>query len=356
MSPDSESPHRQQRRSKIGGWPLTVALAVIFVFLFYIRHILTPFVFAAALAFVLTPPIDWMQKKLRIPRWIVAAAVYLIILALVVLPILFYGGTLVHDLSGLGDQAPALLHKDVADMTKLLGPSAAQSIDASKFTDDILADARAFVQSGTMLTVAGYGVGILFGIILSLVVLAYFLISGKRIAAGIFWLVPPEYRHEIDLVAAKILPLLWRYFFGLMVVVAYTSTLAWIAFGPIFKIPHAVILALVVGVLELIPLIGPAMTLAIVGIISTQEGSLVATLSLFAFAIALRLSLDEFVGPLVLGQAARLHPATIIFAFLSGGALFGVIGLLLAVPVAASIKIILTIYYAEPVKREPARR
>ena len=179
--------------------------------------------------------------------------------------------------------------------------------------------------------------------------LAYFLISGKKIAAGVFWLVPPEYRREVNAVAARILPLLWRYFFGLLVVVGYTSFLAWIAFGPVFRIPHAPLLAIVVGVLELIPLIGPACTLAIVGVIAAQEGSMIATVSLFAFAIALRLSLDELVAPLVLGQAARLHPAVIIFAFLSGGILCGIIGLLLAVPVAASIKIILTTYYAEPV-------
>jgi predicted PurR-regulated permease PerM len=344
------------KRAKIGGWPLTAALAVIFVFLFYIRHILTPFVLAAALAFVLTPAIDWIQARLRVPRWIVAALVYLVILALVVGPLVLYGGTLIHDLSKLGGQMPQILHKYIADLTKLAGPEVAQSVDPDRLTKDILGDARTFFRSGAMLNVAGLGVGALFGIILSLVVLAYFLISGKRVAAGIFWLVPPEYRREVDLVAAKILPLLWRYFFGLMVVVAYTSTLAWIVFGVVFHVPDAPILAVVVGVLELIPLIGPALTLIIVGVISTQEGSLAATIGMFGFAIALRLSLDEFVGPMVLGQAARLHPATIIFAFLSGGALFGVIGLLLAVPVAASIKIILTIYYAEPVAKEPAPR
>ncbi|HEX4112819.1 MAG TPA: AI-2E family transporter, partial [Stellaceae bacterium] len=103
-----------------------------------------------------------------------------------------------------------------------------------------------------------------------------------------------------------------------------------------------------------IPLIGPAITFVIVGLISAHGASLAGTIGLFAFAVALRLSLDELVAPLVLGQAARLHPAMIIFAFLSGGVLFGIIGLLLAVPVAASIKIILTIYYAEPVANRPA--
>jgi predicted PurR-regulated permease PerM len=135
-------------------------------------------------------------------------------------------------------------------------------------------------------------------------------------------------------------------------VVIYTAALAWIAFGPVFGIPHAPVVAFVVGLLELIPLIGPAITLVIVGMISAQQGSIAATVGLFAFAIALRLSLDELVAPLILGKMARLHPAVIIFAFLSGGALFGILGLLLAVPVAASIKIVLSIYYAEPIAKQ----
>ena len=60
-------------------------------------------------------------------------------------------------------------------------------------------------------------------------------------------------------------------------------------------------------------------------------------------------SIDQLVGPLVLGRAAKVHPVVIIFSFLAGAVLFGAIGLLLAVPVAASIKIVLSIYYSEPV-------
>jgi predicted PurR-regulated permease PerM len=341
------------KRSKIGGWPLAAGIAAILVFLFYIRYILTPFVLAAALAFVLTPAIDWMHRRVPAPRWIHAALVYVLILLIIGLPILLFGGSLMHDLSRVASQAPQMLHKYIGELARVAPPSLAGTIDPDKITDSILAQARTFLKSGAVLTFAGYGVGVLFGIILSVVVLAYFLISGKRIAAGVFWLVPPEYRREVDDVAAKILPLLWRYFFGLLVVVCYTSILAWIAFGLVFHVPHAVLVALTVGVLELIPLIGPAITFVIVGLISAHGAGLAGTIGLFAFAVALRLSLDELVAPLVLGQAARLHPAMIIFAFLSGGVLFGIIGLLLAVPVAASIKIILAIYYAEPVTNQP---
>ena len=227
---------------------------------------------------------------------------------------------------------------------------------ACRSTPDALARAAltrgaALLHSGSLLGIAGYGLGAVFGVVLFLVVLVYFLISGRRIAAGVFWLVPPEYRREVDAVKAKILPLLWRYFFGLMVLVTYAFVLVWLVFGFVFGVRYAPLIALTIGVLELVPLIGPAITFVIVAVIAAQQGSLAATIGLFGFAVALRLSIDELMAPLILGNAARLHPAVIIFAFLSGGALFGIIGLLLAVPIAASIKIILAIYYAEPVSR-----
>ena len=61
---------------------------------------------------------------------------------------------------------------------------------------------------------------------------------------------------------------------------------------------------------------------------------------------ALRLSIDQLVGPLVLGNAARVHPTLVIFCFLAGGALFGIVGVILAVPVALTVKVTLATIYA----------
>jgi predicted PurR-regulated permease PerM len=344
------------KRPKIGGWPLTAAIVAVLVFLFYIRTILTPFVLAAALAFVLTPAMDWAQARLRWPRWIFAVLFYVVVLAILTMPLLLFGGQVARDLAETATQLPQMVHKYVGALAKFAGANFGFAIDPDRLSNDILARGQEFLRSGAVLSVAGYGFGAIFGVILFFVVFAYFLISGKQIAAGVFWLVPPEYRREVDIVAAKILPVLWRYFAGLLIIVGYAAVFAWIVFGPIFHVPHAPLIAVTIGLLELIPLIGPTITFAIVGMIAAQQGDLGAVIGLFAFIIAMRLSLDELIAPLVLGRAARLRPIVIIFAFLSGGILFGILGLLLATPIAASIKIILTIYYAEPVAGKPKPR
>ena len=144
--------------------------------------------------------------------------------------------------------------------------------------------------------------------------------------------------------------MLWRYFVGLIAVITYTTVVASVPFNLVFHIPHAPMLSIAVGLLELVPVIGPAVTLGLIGLSAVQQTSVQGMVGLAAFAIALRLSIDQIVGPLVLGRAAQLHPVVIIFAFLTEAALFGIIGLLLAVPFAAAIKIVLMMYYAEPVQ------
>ena len=346
MAPQAKT----ETRSKIGGWPLAAGVTVVLVFLFFIRYILLPFILAAAIAFLLTPAIDRICQRLRAPRWTVAVAAYIGFVAILGFLLYFVGGLVIRDVSEIIQQFPQMLHKLVTELAKFGESFVGSSVNPDAVTNEILAQVRALFAAGTALSLASYGVAAVFGTILGLVLLIYFLISGKEIAAGVFWLVPPEYRREVDSVAAKILPLLWRYFVGLLVVVTYTSVTAWICFGLVFRLPRAPLLAFVVGILELVPVIGPALSIGLIGLTAIQQASIWAVIGLSAFAIGLRISIDQLVGPLVLGHVARVHPVVIIFSFLSGAVLFGVIGLLLAVPFAASIKIILSIYYSEPIR------
>lgn len=341
-----------EARSKIGGWPLAAAITVVLVFLFFVREILLPFILAAALAFILTPVIDYAQQRLRLPRWLVATVGYLIVLAVFGLLGYWVGGLVIRDVAEIVRQFPQLIHKLVGDLANTARGMLGVSVDANALANDIVAEAGAFFGANAAMKAAGYGVTAVFGTILAMVLLIYFLVSGKRIAAGVFWLVPPEYRREVDTVTAKILPMLWRYFVGLIAVVIYTTAMGWIGFWLVFHIPHAVLLAIVVGLLELIPVIGPALSIGLIVVSAIQQSSLLTMAGLGIFAVALRISIDQLVGPLVLGRAAKVHPVVIIFSFLAGAVLFGAIGLLLAVPVAASIKIVLSIYYSEPVKGE----
>jgi predicted PurR-regulated permease PerM len=338
-------------RSRVGGWPIATALAVIALILYLIRYALLPFVFAIAIAFVTDPLIRVGQHRLRLPRWAVGALIYAVLVLLFAATLYAIGANAVHDFMQMAERGPATLRKFIADV---LGPNGIALFGKIYRADDVMqalsAAAEKLVAAGAIVKLGSFGVGALFGLFLTLVLTPYFMISGPRLAAGAIWLIPPERRKSVTDLLPKIVPALRRYLLGIFLVVVYTSVIAWIGFGPIFALPGAVLLAVTVGILEIMPVVGPISAALLVGIVATQQTTLTAAALLMGFVLALRLSIDNIVGPIVIGHAARLHPVVVIAGFVCGAMLFGVVGLLLAVPTAVCIKIALEHYYAEPIR------
>ena len=104
-------------------------------------------------------------------------------------------------------------------------------------------------------------------------------------------------------------------------------------------------LAVIVGLLELIPTLGPILSTAVIGLIAIEQVSWESFIGFAIFATVLRFSIDQFVGPLVLGRALRLPAPAIILSFIAGGVLLGTLGILIAIPVAAAVKVILEDQY-----------
>jgi len=354
-SGDTPRRHRREAlptRSPASGWAITAVLAVIAVVVYVIRYALMPFVFAVAIAFVVEPLVLWLQTRLG-RRWRAALVVYLAVLAVVAAAVYWVGRNTGSELFEFLRKAPEIARNL---LQQLLGPQVelfGQTYTPEQLVDQLGAALPAALGVGAAARAVEAGIGALFGGFLMLVLTGYLLFSGPMLAAGAIWLIPPERRHSIEELLPRIIPALRRYLVGIVVVVAYTAAVAWIGFGPVFHLPRAALLAVTVGFLELIPVVGPFASGALVALTAVQQHGLAAILSLVGFAIALRLTIDNLVGPLVLGKAGRVHPVVVIFAFVAGAMLFGVIGLLLAVPTAVCIRIVLQHYYAEPVKPEP---
>lgn len=327
-------------------------LAVIAVLLYEIRIALVPFIFALAVAFVLDPLIAFLQRRLAMPRWPVATVLYILVLLILGGAGYFIGTTAGPGLTHVAATAPKILRHFLSE---LMGGHSIVLFGESYTPDKLAAAIGGALKGMASLTLvesaAGLVGSLIFGTSLTLVLMPYLMISAPRLSAGSIWLLPPEHRRSVQDLLPKIIPVLRRYLIGLAIVVCYTATVAWIGFGPVFHLPNSALLAITVGFLELVPVIGPLVSATLVGIIAIQQSGLVEAALLFGFAIALRLSIDNLVGPIVLGEAARIYPVVIIILFVCGAILFGVVGLLIAVPVAVCIKITLEHYYAEPVAR-----
>jgi predicted PurR-regulated permease PerM len=344
---------RLRWRSRVGGWPIAATLAVTAVILYLIRYALLPFVFAIAIAFVTDPLVRAAQRRLGTPRWIVAGLVYAGLLLLFAAALYAIGTNALHDLMRMAERGPATIRNFIS---QAVGPDGIAFFGKTYTADEIMRAlgeaAQKLAAIGIVVKAGELGVEAVFGLFLTLVLTPYFMISGPRLSAGVIWLIPPERRRSVTDLLPKVVPALRRYLLGIFLVVVYTSFVAWIGFGPIFHLPGAAVLAVTVGILEIVPVIGPLSAAALVGIMAAQQATLAGAALLMGFVLFLRLSIDNLVGPLVLGQAARLHPVVIIAGFVCGAMLFGVVGLLLAVPAAVCIKITLEHYYAEPIRAD----
>jgi predicted PurR-regulated permease PerM len=205
-----------------------------------------------------------------------------------------------------------------------------------------------FAQTDQIELVTGYGLAGLMGAFLTVVLLFYFLVSGSRVARGLFWIVPPHRRPLVARIWARLDPVLIRYFIGVLGVVAYATVAAYVGLGVILGIEHAVFLALLTGLLETVPVIGSTAAAIIAGLVSLRTATGIINIVEYAiYATVLRLSIDQLVGPIVLGRAAHVHPVLIIFCFLAGGVVLGIPGVILAVPFALVIKSTLATLYGD---------
>ncbi len=340
---------RPPKPARVSGWPIAAAVAVLCIFLYYVRVVLLPFVIAGALGFLLRPAVAALHERLpRVPRWVPALLVFALVLGCVGGGAYWLAPVVAADITDLVDHTPDLLHR-VVGMISTNGRLVfiGRTVNADAAVESLLQAMRSYLLGPAGLALGSIGIATIFAGVLVLVLLAYFLFSRPGMGQGLLWIVPPNHRAEVHRLGIKVAPLLRRYFAGLILVVLYTSITAWLVFTLVFGLAHAPVLAITVGVLELVPVLGPATSIALVGLAAVQQSSALAMIGLVAFAVMLRLSIDQLVGPLVLGRATYLHPAVIIFAFLSGAAFLGVLGLVLAVPVAAIVKIVLEHYYEE---------
>jgi predicted PurR-regulated permease PerM len=329
---------------------IILAGAGLAIFLYFIKYILLPFVIAGILAYICTPLLDWLTRRTGWPRLLFAVAFFFIFVAIGGLLAVFAAQNLAAEMIGLARDFQAMLEnlsKQALgnDPVQLFG----QTINAHEIAQTALDRFRDWIgQTDTLALMTGYSLAAVMGAFLTVVLLFWFLASGPRVAAGLFWMVPPHRRPLVARIWARLDPVLLRYFVGVFVIVIYASAAAYFGLGIILGIKHAVLLALLTGILEIVPVIGPTAVAIIAGLVALRTATgLMSILAYALYATLLRLSIDQIVGPIVLGRAAHVPPALIIFCFLAGGVVLGIPGVILAVPFALLIKSTLATLYRD---------
>jgi predicted PurR-regulated permease PerM len=319
------------------------AVAVGFVaILFILGPVLTPFVAAAILAYVLEPAVKWLVKK-SFPRWLasglvlITSIVAVLAIALIVVPIvqrefILIRAQLPNLIASITEKLIPWLSQTLSMEIKLDAASIKEWIskNLASSSDDILATVLAYAKSGSGAIVQVLGLAFLVP-----VVAMYLLLDWPALTSRFFAFVPPRWRAIVDETIGEIDDLLGHYLRGQILVMLslaayYSAALAiarfdlWLPIGILtgllIAIPYigfalGLLFALIAGMLQLGPLNG----LITVGIVY-GIGQLIESL---------------FLTPRLIGERIGLHPVAVIFSLLAFGSVFGFVGVLLALPLAA---------------------
>jgi len=173
----------------------------------------------------------------------------------------------------------------------------------------------------------------------NILILSIFLVgSGPRWAARIVQLQPEHRRDRLDRTLRRIADAVGNYMGGALLQATVAAVLTYIVLT-ILGVPFAAPLAVIVGAFDLIPLIGATIGAVLVTVVTLFTDFPTATLVWVLWSILYQQIENNVIQPQIQRRAVDVHPFVVIMAVLCGSTLFGVLGALLAIPVAAAIQI-----------------
>lgn len=329
---------RQAERRRLAG-TFVVAAGVLYV----LRLVLLPFVAAFGLAYIFFPIVKFLRRRLHLPSVVAVLVLFALGTAIPGILWLFYGSEIVRSVQELGVGAPDMAYRFIrnmigADKVEVLG----RTIRADVLADKLVSRIQEFLLDSMGITkVVGALAGVVLNLVVMVVALFYFLVGAESLLEGAIGLAPPEKRGELRHLAGKIDLVLGRFLRGMAFIVGTAALISWLALHFAFGLPHAGIFALAIGFLEIIPGLGPILSGLLTSIGAFGSGGMAMALKVIGFYIVLRLTIDQILGPLVLGRVVMLPPIAVLFALFAGAGIFGLLGLLIAVPVTAVLKIVI---------------
>jgi predicted PurR-regulated permease PerM len=365
------------RRAGAVAWAvlgLAALLALILFLGWVVRVIWPPLILAGAIVFLLNPVVTRIQRH-SVPRALATAASYLAVAGVIVLTGLLVAPLARHQYDDLANEWPRiradledrldeLATKSDKDNWFIVVPTSAELEDAiggsgsnatvpeldansdgtiTQAERDAVADARQKRFADQLATVRElalkvFHVGIIF--VLAPIIAFYLLVDLPHLRRVAKSLVPERARPDVAVLAHRLNRAIGGYFRGQLAIALIVGTMASIGLA-IIGLPFWIIVGMIAGLFNMIPLIGPWVG-AVPGIaIAFTVGSGVSQAIGVAIVMATAQQIDNhFISPLVMSRAVKLHPAVVMLALLAGGTLGGFFGLLLAVPVTAVLKIL----------------
>jgi len=324
---------------------LTVICVAIALYLVYLlRRPIGWLLISVFLAIALSPPVNWAARRMK--RGLAIAVVYLGLLALPLLLMALIVPPLITEANNFAQNVPEYaedVSEFVEDNDRLRDLNKDYDITAQLEKEAEKLPGRLGGAAGTL---RDLGLGIInsvFALITILVLTAFLLGSGRRWADAIIDIRPPAERDRLRRSRDHIAGAVGGYVAGALTIAVIAGVATYLVLL-ILGVPFRAPLAVIAGLFSLIPLVGATLAAFLIGIVTLFENFPTATIIWVIWAIVYQQFENHVIQPQIQRRTVNVHPFLTIVAVLFGSTLLGVLGALVAIPVAASIQILLREY------------
>jgi predicted PurR-regulated permease PerM len=320
---------------------IVLAVAGLLQLLWLARQVLTWIFIAMFLALALNPVVDWLQRHGVRRRALAAGLTYLGLFTLVGTIGAAFVPTLVGEVNDLVDAVPGY----VEDLTRGRGPLGFLESDyhiVERVRDAIEGGgaARVLGFSGTALAVTKGVVTAVIATITIAVLTFFMLLEGPRWIERVLSLLPPASQARWRRVGHDIYRTVGGFVTGALVIALVAGVLSSTVLT-ILGVPYAIALGLLVALLDLIPLAGATIATVLVSTIAFLAADVPVGIAVLVYFVVYQQVENHFLYPLVYSRTVELSPLAILIAVLIGASLAGILGALVAIPVAGTIQVVL---------------
>lgn len=338
-----------------------VGLVIVLVAgLYLFRQVIPIIALAMMLAYVLKPVVDYLDRRTRLPRVLAVALVFVVLLLVV--------GLIPATVVPYAVDRVARLNLDFQQLVDDLGSLLSQPIEIFDLTlnpQDLVGDVQGALQdllrsiaTQTPTIVATIASSLLW--VVSILIIGFYLIlDADKLRSFMDSAAPPGHEEELRRLREEVSDVWSAFFRGQVVLSLVVGILVWITMSAI-GLPNAGLIALLAGVLEVIPTFGPILASLAAVLTAVFRGSTYLPLSNLWFAalvMGIYLIIHQidngYLVPRIMGRRLRLHPVVVFVGVLAGGMLLGILGIFLAAPSIATARVLLSYVYAKLLDREP---
>jgi len=313
-------------------------IILVFAILHFGGPFLVPLLFGILLAFLMTPFCNFLESIgiNRIISSVISTLVVFIVVGAILFLFVYQMNSFVSEISSFRNELLSLINNirdRIASVTNISLED--QAIYLKDRSDQLLNTIEARVTQ-----FAGNIINALFGLLLVLLYVILLLLFRGKIYEFIMMYIPEEKRNDSQEVLNKISKVAFRYLWGRAQVMILLAVMYYITFT-IFDLPYAGLLIIFGTLITIIPYFGPFVSGLLPILVSFIFFDSLHKVLLFTAIIIIVQLLESYVlEPLIIGKEVKLNPLVVIIAVVAGGAVWGIAGMVLFVPLFAIFQII----------------